>query len=217
MKLPPGGVASLRKSESGQRRFRWSAGIPFLFRIEQLRETGIFLKEVEVFIIASVVAVRRTEINGDFQIGERRIGFAREAVESGERIVDVVGFRGKLAGPLEAFPSFVPAAEIHHGNTALVVILRRLGILLGRRLHALLGDAKVRASAIGQFPTWASDDLFEFLFGTLELLLMEETHGLLVGLHLGLDQGVDEFDSATLGWRGRYIVLFLGLSLGVGG
>src|SRR5208283_5946080 len=100
-----------------------------------------------------------------------------EAVERGQSVVNVIGLGSKLARLVEAFAGFVPAAKIHHGDTALVVLFGRFGILLGEGLHALFGDAKMCASAIGEFLAGSLEHLFEFLFGTLEFLLVEESHG----------------------------------------
>jgi len=54
-----------------------SAGDPVFLRIQKLSETGIFLEESEVFVIARVIAVFRTQLNGDLEIGHGGIGFAR--------------------------------------------------------------------------------------------------------------------------------------------
>jgi hypothetical protein len=71
--------------------------------------------------------------------------------------------------------------------------------MLDSRLHALLSDAQMRTRTIGELFAWTGDDLFEFLFGTLELLLVEEPHSLFVQLHLSLNERVHQFDAAALG------------------
>jgi hypothetical protein len=186
-----------------------SAGIAFLFRIEELGEARIFLKEVEILVVARVIAVGRSEVDSNLEIGECGIGFAGEAIERGERVMNMVSFGSKLAGLFETLARLIPAAEIHHGHTALVVVFGGLGILIVSWLHALFGDAQVGTRAIGQFPAGASDDLLEFQFGALKFLLVEKGHGLFVDFHLGLDQGIDELDAAVLRGLGRYVVLFL--------
>ena len=174
------------------------------------------MKEVEIFVVASVIAVGGAKLDGDFEIGQGGIGFAGKAIESGEGVMNVIGFGSEFAGSLKALARFVPAAEIHHGDASLVMIFRRLEILVGGGFHALFSDAEMRARAISEFPAGASDDLLEFLFGTLKFLLVEEGHGLFVDFHLRLDHRIDHFDAATLGGRGRYVAFFLRLSLGTG-
>jgi len=208
-KCPVSEKASGLEGPSYRQQPRWSAGVAFFLRIQKFGETRIFLKEVKVLVVARVIAIGRAQVDGNFEVGERGIGFAGQTIEGRERVVNVVGFRSKLAGFFEALAGFIPAAEIHHGDTALIVLLGRFGILIVRGLHALFGDAKVSARAIGQFSAGASDDLFEFLFGALEFLLMKEAHGLFVGFHLCLNQGVNHLNTAALGWRNRYVVLFL--------
>jgi hypothetical protein len=117
------------------------AGVAFLFRIEEFGKARVFLKEVEVFVVARVKTVGGAKINGNFEIGERGIGFAGKAIEGGERVVDMVSLGGELAGFFEAFAGFIPTAEIHHGDATLVVIFGGLGILFRTRLHTLFGDA----------------------------------------------------------------------------
>lgn len=179
------------------------AGIAFLFRIQQFGEARVFLKEVEVFVVAGVVTVGRTKLDSHFEIGESRVGFAGETVEGGESVVDMISFGGELAGFLETLASFVPAAKVHHGDATLIMVFGRFGILIGDGLHALLGNAEMGAGAIGQFPAGAGNDLLQLLFGALEFLLVEEGHGLFVELHLSLDLGVDQLDATTLGNLGR--------------
>ena len=145
-----------------------------------------------------MVTVGGPKIDRDLEIGESGVGFAGEAVEGGKSVVNVIGFRGKFAGFLETFAGFVPATEIHHGYTALIMILGRFGILVSSGLHALFGDAEMGAGAVGQFPAGTGNDLFEFLFGALELLLVKQSHRFFVEFHLGLDQRVDQFDTTAL-------------------
>jgi len=53
------------------------ARVAFFFRIQQFREARVFLEEIEVFIIARVIAVGGAQFDGNFEIGESGIGFAR--------------------------------------------------------------------------------------------------------------------------------------------
>ena len=77
------------------------------------------------------------------------------------------------------------------------------GILFLRRLHALFGNFDVHARAVGEFLAGAGDNFFQFLFGTLKFLLVEETERFVVKLHLRLDQRVNHFDAAALRRMGR--------------
>ena len=88
--------------------------------------------------------------------------------------MDVVGFRCGFAGLIEAFAGVIPTTDIHHGDATLIVLLDSLGILLVARLHALLGDFQVHASAIGKFFAGAFENLFKFGFGFGKLLLVKE-------------------------------------------
>jgi hypothetical protein len=61
----------------------------------------------------------------------------------------------------------------------------------------------VHTRAVGQFFAGAFENFFQFLFGTLEFLLMKQAQSFIVELHLRLDARVDKFDAAPLGWMGR--------------
>jgi hypothetical protein len=175
-----------------------SVGGAFLFRIEHFGEARIFLKEGEVLIVASVVAIFGTEIDRDLEIFHGGVGFAGEAVESRERVVNVVGFRRCLARFVEAFTRVVPTTNVHHGDAALVVLIGSLGVRLVARLHALLGDFQMHASAVCELFAGAFENFFEFAFRFGELLLMEKGQGFVVKLQLSLDTRIDHLDAATL-------------------
>ena len=145
-----------------------------------------------------MITVGGFEVDGHFQVSHRRVGFTGQAIESGESIVDVVEFRSQLARLLQAFTRFIPTAEIHHGDTTLIVFLGGSGILLGGRLHALFRNADVSASAVSKLFAGTLQNPLQFLFGTLEFLLMEEGHGLFVEFHLCLDAWVHHFNAAPL-------------------
>ncbi len=53
-----------------------SAGGAVFFGIEQFRETRVFLKKGEIFVIPCVIAIFRPELDGNFQIFHSGIGFA---------------------------------------------------------------------------------------------------------------------------------------------
>ena len=74
--------------------------------------------------------------------------------------MDMIGFGSQFAGLLETLPSLVPSAQIHHGHAALIMILGSFGILIGKRFHALLSDAKMRARTVCKFLAGTRDDLF---------------------------------------------------------
>jgi len=113
--------------------------------------------------------------------------------------MDVVGFGRGFARFVEAFARVVPAANVHHGDTALVVLVGGLGILLVARLHTLLGDFQVHASAVGELFAGAFENFFEFALGLGEFLLVEERKCFVVELELSLDTRVNELDTAALG------------------
>ena len=181
-----------------------SASCAVFLGIEKFGEARIFLEEGKILVIAGVIAILRVQLDGDFQIGQRGIGFAGEAVERGQRVVDVVRLGGRFAGFVETFAGVVPAADVHHGHAALIVLFGGARILFLRRLHALLGDLYVHARAIGEFFAGAFENFFEFLFGSCEFLLMEERKGLVIDLELRLDARIDQFDTTTLGGRSRW-------------
>ena len=143
-----------------------TAGGAVFLRIEKFGEARIFLEEGEILVVAGVIAIFRAQLNGDLQIGHGGIGFAGEAIERGQRVMNVVGFGRGFAGFDEAFAGVVPAADVHHGHAALVMLLGGAGILFRGRLHALLGDLDVHAGAVGEFFAGAFQNFFEFLLGS---------------------------------------------------
>ena len=74
-----------------------SAGRPVFFGIEQLGKTRVFLKKCEVFIVARMIAIFGTQLDGHLEILQSRISFAREAIERGERLMNIVSFGSGLA------------------------------------------------------------------------------------------------------------------------
>jgi hypothetical protein len=179
------------------------SGEAVFLRVQELGETRIFLEESKVFVVAGVETIFCFELDGDFQIGHGGIRFASEAIESGQSIMNVIGFRRGLAGFVETFARVIPAADIHHGHAALIVLVRGLGIELVTGLHALFGDFDVHAGAIGKFFAGAFENLFELLFGLGEFLLMKEGERFIVELELRLDARVDHLDATAL--RGMYL------------
>ena len=117
--------------------------------------------------------------------------------------MNVIGFWRSSAGLIEAFARVIPAADVHHGHAALIMLIGGAGILLVRRLHALLGDFEVHASAVGEFFAGAFENFFELLLGTGKFLLVKECQRLVIELELSLDAGVNQFDAAALGGRRR--------------
>ncbi len=145
-----------------------------------------------------MVTVGGAEFDGYLEIGHGGIGFASEAIEGGQSVVNVIGLGSEFAGFVETFAGFVPTAQIHHGHAALIMLFGRFGILLGEGLHALFSDAEMGARAVSEFLAGALKDLFEFLFGTLKFLLVKESHGLFIDFHLGLHARVNHLDATTL-------------------
>jgi hypothetical protein len=186
-----------------------AGGAVFLW-IEQLGETRVFLEESKIFVVARVIAVFRTQLDSNLEVGEGGVGFAGEAIERGKSIVNMVGLGRGFAGFIETFAGIVPAADVHHRDATLIMFVRGAGILLVRRLHALLGDFQVHARAIGEFLAGAFENFFKFLLGAGEFLLMKEGQGFIVDFELRLHQGIDELDTPTLGGRrGRESLFFL--------
>jgi hypothetical protein len=176
-----------------------SVGGAVFFRVKHFGEARVFLEEGEVFVVARVIAIFGAKVDGDFEIFHGGVGFAGEAVERREGVMNVVGFGRGFARFVEAFARIVPAADVHHGDAALVVLVGGLRILLVARLHALFGDFQVHASAIGELFTGTFENFFEFAFGFGEFLLVEERKGFVVELELSLDTRVNELDTAALG------------------
>src|SRR5271168_304481 len=127
---------------------RKSAGRTVALRVEQLGKARIFLQECEILVVASVIAVFRTQLDGDLEVEHRRIGFAGQAVESRHGVDDVIGLRRSLAGAIEVLPRFVPAAQVNQRHALGIVVFR--GLRRGRRQarNALLADAQVNPGAI---------------------------------------------------------------------
>src|SRR5881296_2728228 len=146
-----------------------------LFRIEQFGKARVFLEESKVLIIARVIAVFRAELDGDLEIGQSGIGFAGETIERGQSVMHMVGLGRGFAGFVETFARVVPAANVHHGDTPLVVFFGGARILLVRRPHALLGDLDVHARAVGKFFAGTFQNFFELLLGPGEFLLMKQS------------------------------------------
>lgn len=102
----------------------------------------------------------------------------------------MVGFGSEFAGFLKTLAGLVPTAQIHHSYATLIMIFGAPGVLIGGRLHALLGDPKMRAGTICKFFAGASNYPFELLLGTLKFLLMEQTHSFFIEFHLSLDEWI---------------------------
>src|SRR5467141_3190622 len=118
----------------GRDKFRLShknlAGEAVFLRIEQLGEARVFLEESEILVVARVIAVLGAQLNGDLQIGQSGIGFAGEAIERSQRIVNMVSFGRGLASFVETFAGIIPTADVHHRHAALVVLIGGVGISL---------------------------------------------------------------------------------------
>jgi hypothetical protein len=59
------------------------------------------------------------------------------------------------------------------------------------------------AGAVSKLPARAFQDLLQLLLGPLKFLLVKQSHGLFVELHLGANERIDHFDAAALGWWRR--------------
>src|SRR6202140_1718249 len=104
------GFAATRRLESQKAGSDSACGAVF-FGIEQLGEARIFLEEREVLIVARVIAILAAKLDGHFEILERGIPFSGEAIESGQGIMKVVGFRRSFASFVQALAVVVPAAD----------------------------------------------------------------------------------------------------------
>ena len=112
--------------------------------------------------------------------------------------MNMVGFRRGFAGFKKTFASLIPAPYIHHGHSALVMLLCRAGIFLVKRLHPLLGDFQMHAGAVGKLLAGPLKNFLELLLGAGKFLLMKERQGLVVDLELRLDEGINELDASPL-------------------
>jgi hypothetical protein len=169
-----------------QRMPRRSAGRTVAFRIEQFGETRVFLQKGEVLIVASVITIFGTQLDGYFQILHGGFGFAGKAIECGHGVHNMVGLGRGLAGAIEMFASFVPATEVHERDALGVVVFG--GLRSGDRGagDALIANADMHFGAVVEFLGGTMQDLFEGLLGARELLLLEKLESFLVGLELGL-------------------------------
>src|SRR5437660_428264 len=95
-------------------------------RVEQFRESGVFLKEGEVLIIAGVIPILGTKLDGQLQVFHSRFGFSRKAIKSRHSVDDVIGLRGQLSRAEQMLPGLVPASHVHHGDTLLVMLFGRM-------------------------------------------------------------------------------------------
>ena len=180
------------------------AGHAVFLRIEKFGEARVLLEESKILVIARMVAILCSQLNGDLEIGHGGIGLAGEAIKGSQSVMNMVRFGRRFAGFQEALARVVPAADVHHADSALIMLFGGPGILFRGRFHALLGDLEVHASTIGELFAGASQNFFEFLLGFGKFLLMKEGQGLIVDFELGLDARVYQFDSTALGggrWR----------------
>ena len=157
-------------------------GCAVFLRIEHLGEPRIFLEKGEIFVVASVIAIFRTELDRNFQILHRRIRFSGETIKRGQRVVDVVRLGRRFARLIEAFSGVVPSPDIHHGDAALIVLISGARILLGARLHTLLGNLQVHAGAIGEFFAGSLENLLQFLLGLRKFLLVKKCQRFVINL-----------------------------------
>ncbi len=113
--------------------------------------------------------------------------------------MNVVGFGSGLSRFIKTFPGVVPAANIHHGHAALVMLIGCARILHSDRLHTLLSNFDVHTRTIRELFAGPLENFFELLLGAREFLLVKEGKSFVVEFELGLHAGVNQFDSATLG------------------
>ena len=180
-----------------------SAGGAVFFWVEEFGEARVFLQKSEILVVAGVIAIFASKVDSDLEIFEGGIGFAGQAVQSGERVMDVVGLWRGFACFVEAFAGVIPAADVHHGDAALVMIFGSARGVLGSRLHALLGNFDMHAGAVDELFAGALKNFFQLLLGTRELLLVKKRESFIVELELGLDARVNQFDTPTLRRVGR--------------
>ena len=117
--------------------------------------------------------------------------------------MNVVGLRSGLASFIKTFPGVVPAADIHHGHAALVMLVRSAGVLFSNGFHTLFCDFDVHTRTVRELLAGALEDLFELLLSAGKLLLVKEGKGFVVELELSLDAGINHFYPATLRRMGR--------------
>src|SRR6266481_2416081 len=162
---------------------RLAGGAVFL-RIEQLGEARVFLEESKIFVVARMITILGAQLDGDLQVGESGIGFAGEAIQRGQRVMNVVGFGRGFAGFVETFAGIVPAPDVHHRDAALIMLFGGVRIFLLGRPHALLGDFHMHARAVREFLAGAFQNFFKFLLGAGEFLLMKQSQSFIVDFEL---------------------------------
>ena len=156
----------------------------FSFRVEQLGEARIVLQKRKVLVVASVVTVLGTQLDGDPQILHGRICFTGQAIESCHRVDDVIGLGRSFARAIEVFASLIPTSQVHQRDALRIVVFRRLQNKSGRVRDSLLADAQMHPGAVAKFLTWTFQDTLERLPGTKEFLLLETLERLFVRLQL---------------------------------
>ena len=138
-----------------------SAGGAVFLRIEQLGEARIFLEESEIFVVARVIAIFRAQLDGDLQIGHGGIGFASEAIERGQRVMNMIGLGSGFAGFVETFARIVPAADVHHGDAALVMFIRSAGDSSPETASCAARQFSGACARDRRVPCWGPPELFQ--------------------------------------------------------
>src|SRR3979490_2014199 len=104
-----------RKGEARRKSVLLADHAVFL-RIEKFSEARVFLEESKILVVARMVAILCSQLNGDLKIGHGGIGCAGEAVERGQSVMNMVRFGRSFAGFHETFARVIPAADVHHAD-----------------------------------------------------------------------------------------------------
>ncbi len=148
------------------------------------------MEECEVFVVPRVITILGAQLNRELQAFHRALCFAREAIQRGHGIDDVVGLRRGLQGTVKMHARFVPAAKIHQGYALRVMVLGGFWSGRGRLGKPHLDAADVDARPVAKLLVRPFKHLLKELFGALKLLLLNFLQAFFVEFQLLLEGGV---------------------------
>src|SRR5579872_311086 len=156
-------------------RSEFAAGIG----IKQFSKAWILGEVLEVGIIAGLEAQLRIEAERFVQTAERILNVARQAIERGQAINDVVGFGVLLQQLFQVLPGSDVIADIHQRNGVVEVLFWSLELRCRGALQVLVAGVQMYVGAVGQLLARSGNDLLEIRLGLVELVFL---HGAQPGL-----------------------------------
>ena len=180
---------------------RPSASRAVPIRVKEFGKSGIFLQEREVFIVAGVIAIFRTKLDGQFQIFHGRFGFSGQAIERGHGVDDVIRFGRQLAGAQQDARGPHPSAPCSSWPRPADSALRECAAMTGsvrcRRCSTMRRCTRARSAS--SF-TGSGDYLFENGLGLEIFLLVEMLYAFFVRLQLLFGRRIDDGARRFLGF-----------------